>query len=446
MPARSRAARSGEPRGDVDQVLAGRTWIRGRLQPVEIGISSAGRIVRVARSIPARRRTDLGEAVLLPSAVDLHVHFRDPGPPGAVDSFSTGTLQALYGGVAVVGDMPNTEPPVRSVEALEEKAARVHGRAACDVVLYALAERAAEVRRVRHTAGALKLYLAPTSGVRDPPSESAWAALFEAARESDLPLSVHAERPEAFRTDAPDARSLAEWDAQRPETAERPAVEAVLAAAGPTRLHFAHVTQIELVRRIRAAGYSCEATPHHLILSTSTPDLGAIGRVNPPLRGPATRAALAEGFRRGEVPILASDHAPHPRDVKDRPVGRSASGVPGVETMLPLFLAEVARGELSLEVVQRAASERPARWFGLPMGRLRPGHRATILAIDFRRRVRLDARRLHAPEAPSPFLGREAVFPYRHYLDGELVVDGGEYVGRTQGRVVRPEYARRVTG
>jgi dihydroorotase len=164
-------------------------------------------------------------------------------------------------------------------------------------------------------------------------------------------------------------------------------------------------------------------------------------KVNPPLRSEAERKALWDAFRRGEVPIVASDHAPHPLDAKQAPFDRAPSGVPGVETMLPLLLAKVRVGELDLSVLVAAACDRPARWFGQPHGRIAVGHRAHLIVVDFRDHSKVEGRRLHSPCGWSPFEGWEVVRPREHYRDGERIVESGEYVGRANGRVVRPEYA-----
>ncbi|MCI4317794.1 MAG: hypothetical protein L3J96_04585, partial [Thermoplasmata archaeon] len=93
-------------------VLAGRALLQGRIQPLEVGISESGWIVRLGRNLRGNERRDLGERVLLPAATDLHVHLRDPSAPPAVESFPTGTTGAALGGVTLVGEMPNTEPVV----------------------------------------------------------------------------------------------------------------------------------------------------------------------------------------------------------------------------------------------------------------------------------------------------------------------------------------------
>ena len=163
--------------------------------------------------------------------------------------------------------------------------------------------------------------------------------------------------------------------------------------------------------------------------------------MNPPLRTEGERRELWEAFCRGEVPILASDHAPHPRDAKELPFERAPSGVPGVETMLPLLLARVRSGELELATLVSAACDRPARWLGQPQGRIAVGHRANLIVVDFKLRSKVEGKRLHSPCGWTPFEGWEGIRPREHYRDGERIVEDGEFVGRPTGRVVRPEYA-----
>ena len=418
-------------------VLAGRALVQGRLQPVEIAIDESGRIQSVGRVRPGRDRRDVGDRVILPASTDLHVHLREPG--GAGESIATGTIGAAYGGVGLVGEMPNTEPPVTRLDRLEEKEARVRGRAAVDVLLYALPTSPRSVAELAARAGAFKLFLSPTTGIDDPPTSEALAEIVRAIAATDLPLAVHAEDPGRF-DDRVDAGDPVEWSAHRPPAAEASALE-MLARAPPTlRLHVAHVTLPASVVRLRAEGRSFEASPHHLLLA-ARPHADARFKVNPPLRSEADRSALWAAFCRGEVPCLASDHAPHPPETKQLRFDRAPSGMPGVETALPLMLARVRSGELPLEVLLRAACDRPARWLGQPVGRLAPGHRANLLVVDFRERRRIRARDLHAPCGWSPFEGQEAIFPVEHWRDGVPIVRGGEYVGATDGRVVVPEFA-----
>jgi len=442
MPRATRRVAAESHRDDrpaIRLVLAGRAWVRGRLQPAEIAIDESGRIASVGKVRAGAPRRDVGDAVILPAATDLHVHLREPGGPADAETIPTGTAAAALGGVALVGDMPNTRPPVADLESWREKVALVEGRAAVDVLLYAAPTDPKALPALARQVGGFKVYLAPTTGIDSPPSPAEVPALWERLAEFPLPVAVHAEDPGAFQVDLhPD--SPVEWNAARPVLAEDSALDGMLRAPPGLRLHAAHVTTVNGARKLQRARLSFEATPHHLLLSDRTGS-DARFKVNPPLRTEAERSALWEAFRRGDVPMVASDHAPHSADAKQLPFERAPSGVPGVETMLPLLLARARSGELDLGVLLRAACDRPARWLGQPHGRIAPGHRAHLIVVDFRDRTKVVGAKLASPCGWSPFEGWEVVRPREHYRDGERIVEAGEFVGRSSGRVVRPEYA-----
>jgi len=438
-PVRPRVRSERRSTPEAELVLAGRAWVSGKLRPVEVGVDGDGRICAVGRTVAGARRHDLGERVLMPAATDLHVHFREPGPPESGETIASGTVGAALGGVGLVGEMPNTDPPTNSVERLDEKQALVRGRAAVDMLLYAAPAGADSVRALARRAGGFKLYLSPTTGIEAPPSGAELTTLLEELARVDLPLAVHAEEAGKFRSPVTVGNPMG-WNDARPPEAEAAAVARLLDAPETLRLHVAHVTTASVARAIRARRLSFEVTAHHLFLS-ATSEQDARWKVNPPLRTERDRAELWEEFRSGRVPVIASDHAPHARESKALPFDSAPSGVPGVETTLPLLLAKVATGDLALPVVLMTACDRPARVLGQPVGRLAVGHRANILVIDFRSRGRVRQDRLRSPCGWSPFEGAEAVFPREHWRDGELIVDGGEYVGRPNGKVIRPEYA-----
>ncbi len=439
VSARSRASASPELPGP-DWVLAGRGLVDGHLQPIEIGISDDGTIVALGRDLHAPERHDVGESVVLPSATDLHVHFRDPGGPADVENFAAGTIEAALGGVGLVADMPNTRPAVTDASRLEEKRARVTGRTAVDVLLYGALTATSRVDQLAMAAGALKLYLSPTTGVERPPTRAEIPGLLQRAAASGLPLTVHAEDPAQFVLEPPPT-SLSDWDRARPWTAEAAAVEEVIAAAPrELRLHFAHVTSARIAERIAKAGHSFEASPHHLLLSRAS-KVGPRAKVNPPLRSEGERAHLWELFALGGIPCLASDHAPHAASAKDVAFPLAPSGMPNVETMLPLLLAKVRAGELDLARLTAAAMDRPSRWIGQPRGRIALGHRADLLVVDFRSRRKITAGDLHAPCGWTAFEGYEGIFPREHYRAGERIVLAGEYIGTPTGVVRRPEFA-----
>jgi len=442
MPGRSRRRKAEGPadaEGSTSLILAGRALVRGRLQHAEIAIDDLGRIRAVAKTLRGGPRHDVGDAVILPAATDLHVHFREPGGPSEAETIATGTIGAALGGVTLVGEMPNTRPPVTDSERWQEKARLVEGRAAIDLLLYANPSVPRALDGLSRRAGGFKVYLSPTTGIDHPPERSELPALWERLAGLRLPVAVHAEDPTRFLP-SERAASPVQWNGVRPAAAELAAVGGMTRAPPSLRLHAAHVTTVASAGVLRAAGLSFEATPHHLLLSDRS---GADARfkVNPPLRSEAERGALWEAFRRGEIPIVASDHAPHSRADKALPFDRAPSGVPGVETLFPVLLARVRTGELDLSVLVAAACERPARWLGQPLGRLVPGHRANLVVVDFTKRSLVEGRSLRSPCGWSPFEGFDSIRPREHYRDGERIVESGEYVGRPNGRVVRPDYA-----
>ena len=418
-----------------EDVYEGRILHQGRIIPAELGVAD-GRIVALRPSVSGGRRHPLGERILLPSATDVHVHFRDPSPPEEFEGFGAGTLQAVHGGVGAVVDMPNTQPPVDSLEHLEEKEDHTRHRLQCDVLLYALLGTRTPIESLAERVGGFKLYLAPTTGSPETPGWEELPGLLERVAATQLPLHVHAEDPGLFREPS-QALDPPGWDAARPLESEIESLKRLLPGPPGLKLHIAHVTARATLEQARDAGVSAEATPHHLLLSAMA-GADARWKTNPPLRSEPVRAGLYEAFCGGGVPMLASDHAPHPREAKERPFPLAPSGVPGVETSLPLLLAEVRASRLPLQTLLAAACRRPARFLGLPRGELAVGWEANFLAVDFRERRRVQGKELHGPFGWTPFEGFEAIFPDFHWLRGELLLDDGEAVGTASGRILRP--------
>lgn len=180
---------------------------------------------------------------------------------------------------------------------------------------------------------------------------------------------------------------------------------------------------------------SFEVTPHHMLLDSSM-DLGAWGKVNPPLRRRADREALFAAFCSGDIPMLATDHAPHAHEEKERGFGEAPSGIPGVETGYAMMLALVKRGFMPLEVLMRAACSVPARTFGLNKGEIAEGRDADLVVVDPRQLTRISARGLHGKCGWTPYEGREALFPQAVFLRGRLVLRDGASVTERSGREV----------
>ncbi|MBW3581542.1 MAG: dihydroorotase [Euryarchaeota archaeon] len=404
-----------------------------------------GRITAVGDHLVGDTVEDHGGLVVVPGAIDIHVHFRDPGHPHKED-FASGTLSAAYGGVTTVFDMPNTDPATTSLEAYEAKRRDVATKAHVDWGLYGgITAPGERLRRLAAVVPSFKVYLGESTGCVTLEEIGMLPEVFADLREAGFRglFAVHAEDRHTMAAAAlrhHDTPGLPGHDARRPVEAETAAFDALHEAlvadeaahgARPFRVHIAHTSTADLLQRLtgEASDVTFGVTPHHMFLDHSLP-LGARGRVNPPLRAPRHADALLDAFLSDRVPVLESDHAPHTVAEKEKEVLDAPSGLPGVETMVPLMMARVARGTLPLATLVAAASTRPAGLMGLNKGRIAPGLDADYAVYDLGAVERVDAARLHSKAGWSPFRGMEAVFPRHVVLRGQAVVTDGVAVGR----------------
>jgi len=411
------------------RVIRGRVFFRGRLDALSLGIAEDGKIAAVKKTLRGDEEVDHGDALILPGCVDLHVHMRDPGLTQKED-LPSGTRSAAIGGVTTIAEMPNTVPPVTSQAAYERKVESFRGRSAIDYVLYAAPKSEDAVTRLREAA-AFKAYMAESTGALQIGPKELHGILRGAAVTGKL-VVVHAEDPRQLTNVK--VNGLEDHSAARPKAAESSALRWLASNRGETKVHIAHVTCVEALDAV-PSGATCEATPHHLFLDTSSP-LGARGKVNPPLRSPADREALWDAFRRGRIDAFASDHAPHTLDEKSVPFNEAPAGLPGVATSFPLLMRRTRAGEIGLERLVGATASRPAEILGIPKGVIEVGRDADLIVVDPRAAQRIRAKRLRYKCGWTPFEEMEACFPHTVYLRGELVIDDGEPAAEGQGRLV----------
>jgi dihydroorotase len=359
---------------------------------------------------------------LLPGAIDVHVHFREPGYDHKED-WRTGTEAAAMGGVTTVFEMPNTHPPTRSVVELRDKQARAQ-KACVDFGLYGLMaeDNVGELEALAEAgANAFKCFMGNTFGNLPSPSTGAMLEGFEIAAALGLRVSLHAEtasimawrqkRLEAAGIDHPLAHIAA-----RPEIVAIEAVgrAAALAEWTGARTHVLHISSAGELRplaeaKARGVDVTGETCPCYLTLdSRDYARLGSVIRVNPPVREAKDSAAIWDALRAGVVDMIATDHAPHiPEEKRKARIWDADCGFPGVETQMPLMLTAVNAGTITLEDYVRMSAVRPAQAFGLwPMkGRIAPGAHADIAVVDLSRRETVAAERLHSKAKITPFEG-----------------------------------------
>ena len=363
---------------------------------------------------------------LLPGMIDAHVHFRQPGYSHK-ETWTTGSKSAAAGGVTTAVDQPNTDPPTVDGDAFDRKA----DLAADSIVDFGLNggvsprwEPDSLLDRPVFALG--EVFLADSTGDMGI-DERRFRDALAAAAEADVTVTVHAEDASRFNLGARDRTDADAWSAYRPARAEIDAVERVctLASEYDVDVHIAHASTPEAIDAAGEAGISCEVTPHHLFLSRSNlDDLGTYGRMNPPLRREKRRERVYERVRNGQVDIVATDHAPHTSEEKDASIWDAPSGVPGVETVLPLLLEEARRGHLTYERVRDLTAANPAALFDLPRkGRIADGYDADLVLVDPETTREIRAGDLHTTCDWTPFEGWQAVFPERTIVRGTVVYD-----------------------
>jgi dihydroorotase len=367
-------------------------------------------------------------ATLLPGAIDVHVHFREPGASHK-ETWVTGSHSAVAGGVTTVIDQPNTNPPTVDGDAFDQKA-RLARDAVVDYGLNGGVTAAWDPASLfdRPVFALGEVFLADSTGEMGI-EEALFRDALERAREAGVLVTVHAEDATRFDESARERDDPDAWSDYRRAEAEIAAVERAceLAEDAGARLHVAHTSTPEAVDVVAGAGdrVTCEVTPHHCLLSRDDlTDLGTLGRMNPPLRSAARREGLIERLVDGRVDVVATDHAPHTRAEKDASIWDAPSGVPGVETMLPLLLQSVREDALTTERVAELTAAAPARIFDLPdKGRIEPGADADLALFDLERARPIRGDDTHTRCEWTPFEGRSGVFPSLTIRRGTVVYE-----------------------
>lgn len=392
---------------------------------------------------------------ILPGVIDSQVHFREPGPTHKED-LETGGRAAVLGGVCTVFEMPNTNPLTTDEATIAEKLARAKGRMHCDHAFYVggthqNATRLGELERLPGVCGVKVFMGASTGDLLIPDDEGVRQVLKHGSRRA----TFHSEDEYILRANKGLARE-GDWTSHPEVRSVESAVSStrrLLALARETdrRIHVLHVTTAEEVALLAAAKdiATCEILPQHLTLAAPDcyRDLKGLAQMNPPIRDARHREGLWAGVAQGVFDVCGSDHAPHTREEKAKPYPASPSGMPGVQTILPLLLHHAANGRLSLMRVVDLLCHGPQRVFGIAgKGRLAEGWDADFSIVDLKRRHTITDAEQASRVGWTPFHGMAVTgWPIGAIIRGRRVMWEGEILGPATGEPARFQEALPLT-
>ncbi len=423
-----------------------RIFIDNAIQPMEIAIDN-GRISKLGKIISTdevNRVIDAKNALVLPGAIDVHVHFRDPGMTKKEDWY-TGSCAAAAGGVTTIIDHPNTIPPTIDAESFREK----QKAAKKSIIDYGI--NAGVTSNLKYLKDLWELgctafgeiFMAESTASLSV-GDIALKKALELISDLGAVACVHAEDEEIRKKFVRVLKVSFEpesYSKSRPPLSEKIAVEKAIKLADNAKLHFCHISaheSLEIIKKAKADNKSitCEVAPHHLFLTTKDyRRLGTFGKMNPPLRDFQSQQSLWEGLNEGTIDIVASDHAPHLENEKMADIWGAPAGVPGVETMMPLMLMAVKRNLLTLKRLIEVTSIKPASIFSLKKGAISERYDADLFIVGEAKETRKE--KLHSKAGWTPYSGMKGIFPKMTLSRGEIIVEDGEIVAkRGRGRFI----------
>lgn len=435
-----------------DLVLKNGTLVTGeRSEKTDIGIQG-GKIMVIGPidGDEARECVDINGLTVLPGVIDSQVHFREPGLTHKED-LESGSRAAVMGGVTTYFDEPNVDPTTTTQKALEDKIALAAGRSWAHFAFWVGAstenlDDLAYLESLPGTPGIGEVFMGSSTGPLLVPDDE---SLTKVLRNGKMRVAIHAEdeyrllERKSLLSDTPHVR---EHPYLRDPESSRLATERILRVSAKTSrpVHILHVStadELSLIRQAKKAGMgtTCEITPQHLTFNSDDYErLGSKIQMNTPIRDESHRLALWDAVKSGLLDVIGSDHAPHTAEEKAKPYPASPSGMPGVQTLLPVMLDWHSKGQISLSQIVRMTAENPARLFGITnKGFLVEGYDADLAIVDTTSDFEVNQGWLQSKCGWSPYEGRTLQGrPVHTLVSGHFAVRDGALAQRGLGKVV----------
>jgi dihydroorotase len=411
-------------------VVKGKVFFQGSFEDCCICIDN-GKITQIKKSSGGDKTLDFNNKLILPAGVDIHVHFREPGLTNKEDWFS-GSVAAAFGGISCVFDMPNTIPQTTSVETINDKISIAKNKSIVDFGVYAgvTNDNFDLIEKIGEKCSGFKLFLGSNT-LSLSFDKKHLRETFDLAGISKKIILVHAEDEECLIKHKNIESNLSDHMRFRPSSCEELSINEVLHAANglSSRVHICHVSSCEGLERLKKkpSNVSFGITPHHCLLNVeNNRSSEGLYKVNPPIRTSFDKESLFYCVKSGFVDVIESDHAPHTYEEKIGEFDVVPSGVPGVETIYPMFLYFAKKEIISFQRLISLMCDNPSNLLGVSKGRFEPGYDADFIVVDIKKDCRIKSENLHSRCGWSPFEGWPAIFPETVFIRGEKVIDNSE--------------------
>ena len=405
-----------------------------------------GKIVKVATEIveSGDREIDATGLTLLPGVIDPQVHFREPGLEHKEDLF-TASCACAKGGVTSFLEMPNTRPLTTTQAALDDKLRRASEKCLVNYGFFigATAEILPDLLNANPTPG-IKVFMGSMHGDLLMDDAANLEAVFA---KGDRLIAVHAEdqarinqRRQEFAGVTDIAVHSQIQDNQAALLATQLAVK--LSQKYQRRLHILHLStgeEAEFLRESKPSWVTAEVTPQHLLLNTSAYEtIGSFAQMNPPLREPRDNEILWQALRDGVIDFIATDHAPHTLAEKAQTYPNTPSGMPGVETSLPLMLTQAVEGRCTVAQVANWMSTAVAKAYKIPnKGKITLGFDADLVLVDLEKYRPVVREEMASKCGWSPFEGWNLTgWPVVTIVGGKVVFENGKLDTNVRGEAL----------
>ena len=422
----------------------GSCYIDKDLKDQDIAIKD-GKIIKIGKiDNEAEEVFDAKGLTVLPGCIDTQTHFREPGSTDTEDLHS-GSRAAIAGGITSVFEMPNTNPPTSNKVEFQKKLDLAKNRMYCNYAFYfgATADNAGELADLKNLEGCcgIKLFAGSSTGNLLVADEQDIERVFKS---SSKVVAVHSEDEEILNKNKKlikdgDVHSHPIWRSEECAISSTRRIVRI-AELYKKKAHILHITtkqEIDFLSQHKE-NITFEITPQHLTIYAPEcyNKLGTYAQMNPPIRDKSHYDRLWYGVKNNFNDTIGSDHAPHLKVNKEKIYPNSPSGMPGVQTLMPVMLNHINDGKLSLEQLMNSICENPVKIFGIKnKGFIKEGFDADFTIVDMNKKIVIKNQNIESKCGWSPFDGFEFKgTPVLTIVGGKIKMKNGKILGDPEGK------------